>query len=101
MNGWDVLPWVMSAITLTSMYLAGNKSPAAWTLGLSNQVLWLAFIVHTEAWGLLPMLLGMVVVYSRNLLKWRRELTPWYERIAIGSTPPTPRKLYRAKGTSA
>jgi hypothetical protein len=70
---WQILPWVMSAVTLYGVYLAGNKTVTAWWLGLGNQVLWLAFIIHNEAWGLLPMLAGMVVLYSRNILKWSRE----------------------------
>jgi hypothetical protein len=99
-NGWDALPWVMSAVTLYAMYLAGNKSPVAWMLGLGNQALWLLFIVHTAAWGLLPMLVGMVVIYSRNLLKWKREASPRmeYSRIPVGSVPSAPRKLYRVNG---
>jgi hypothetical protein len=72
---WMLLPWLMSAVTLTAMYLAGNKNPIAWVLGVANQCLWLLFIVHTEAWGLLPMLVGIVAIYIRNLLKWKREAT--------------------------
>lgn len=70
---WILLPWVMSVGTLGTMYLAGNKTLKAWYLGLGNQVLWLAFIIHTGAWGLLPTLVGMVIIYTRNILKWKQE----------------------------
>lgn len=68
---WQVLPWVISALTITAMHLAGNKSRHAWTLGLFNQTLWTAWVVHTESWGLLVTVAGMIFVYTRNLRKWR------------------------------
>lgn len=63
--------WIMSAITITGMWLAGNKTPWAWVLGIGNQALWLLFIVQMESWGLLPMLIALLFVYGRNLWKWR------------------------------
>lgn len=70
---WFILPWVMSAITIWSMWLAGNKSTLAWKIGLANQVLWLAFNIHFKVWGFLPTTLFLVYVYTRNLIKWRRD----------------------------
>lgn len=70
---WTLLPWVISAVTMTAMWLAGSKSVHAWTLGLGNQVLWFAWIVHTESWGLLVLTGGMVCIYTRNLRRWRAE----------------------------
>jgi hypothetical protein len=67
----EVLPWVLSAITLWMTWLAGDKHPKAWLIGLGNQVLWLVFIIAIQKWGLLPMNLGMWALYLRNHLKWR------------------------------
>jgi len=61
-----------SVITLIGMWLAGSKKSAGWVLGLANQGLWFAFIVAFGAWGLLPLNVALVFVYSRNFLKWRR-----------------------------
>lgn len=71
----DYLPWLMSAITIYTMILAGNKRPGAWLVGLSNQLLWLVWIVLSSAWGLLPMNIALWVVYGRNHLRWRKETT--------------------------
>lgn len=70
---WHVLPWVLSFITLYSVYLAGNKNVWAWRLGLGNQVLWLALNIHLEVWGLLPLCFCMAIIYARNWLKWSKE----------------------------
>lgn len=64
------LPWLLSANTLYVMFLAGNKRRYAWALGLAGQALWLLWIILVQAWGLLPMNIGLWVVYSRNHLKW-------------------------------
>lgn len=70
---WEILPWFISATTATSMWLAGNKSPHAWTLSLCNQVLWVTLMFHSRLWGLLPLGALLTVIYTRNLLRWRRE----------------------------
>ena len=72
---WTILPWIVSAITLTTMWMAGNKSPKAWLLGLFNQILWAAIISHSELWGLLPTTLGMCFIYIRNFYKWHKDAT--------------------------
>jgi hypothetical protein len=64
------LPYVLSAITIYSMLLAGNKRKGAWFWGLLNQFLWLIWIGLTHAWGLLPMNIALWIVYGRNYLKW-------------------------------
>lgn len=67
----DYLPWLLSAITIYSMILAGNKRRGAWAVGLANQALWLLWIGVTGTWGLLPMNFSLWLVYGRNLRKWR------------------------------
>lgn len=62
-----------SAMTLWGMWLAGSKDWRGWAVGLANQALWLAFIVAFAAWGLLPLSFALIVIYSRNLIAWRRE----------------------------
>ena len=62
-----------SAGTLWGMWAAGGKKSYAWLIGLGNQVVWLAFIVAFQAWGLLPLSASLVVVYTRNHLRWKRE----------------------------
>lgn len=66
------LPWMLSVITIYMTVLAGNKARHAWAVGLVNQALWLAWIVASAAWGLLPMNIALWVVYARNHLVWRK-----------------------------
>lgn len=64
------LPWLLSAVTLTGMWLAGNQHRAAWLVTLGNQVLWGTWIVATGAWGLLPATLAIAAMAIRNYRKW-------------------------------
>jgi hypothetical protein len=66
------LPWVMSSVTLTAIYFAGEKKPWAWLLSLGNQTLWAAWIYLTwpQASGLVPMCLALTVMYARNFRRW-------------------------------
>lgn len=61
-----------SVVTLYGMWLAGSHRWTGWLVGLGNQALWLVCIVVFGVWGLLPLNVALVVVYSRNIVKWRR-----------------------------
>lgn len=71
-NFW--MPWAISAVTILTMWMAGNKNNHAWAVGLGGQFLWLSWIITSESWGLLPSNLVLWIVYGRNHLKWRREV---------------------------
>ena len=67
----NYLPYFLSANTIYTMLLAGNKKRGAWAFGLFGQLAWLVWIVLTEAWGLLPMNIALWFVYGRNYIKWK------------------------------
>jgi hypothetical protein len=75
MSAWlieNYLPWLLSVITIYTMFLAGDRHRNTWLLGLVNQALWLIWIITVGAWGLLPMNAALWVVYARNHLKWAK-----------------------------
>ena len=69
---FTLLPWLLSALTFITMYLAGNKDIRGWYIGLFAQIFWLVFDIHAGAWGLIPVCLGLSVIYVQNIYKWRR-----------------------------
>ena len=64
------LPWLLSAVTIYSMWLAGGMSPLAWMVGLLNQALWLIWIIPGKHWGFIPMNIALWIVFARNLYLW-------------------------------
>jgi hypothetical protein len=69
----QIIPWMLSANTLALTYLVGNKSNAGWLLWVIGQAMWFLFIVTWQVWGLLPLAIGLTILYARNLVKWHRE----------------------------
>lgn len=68
-----LLPWATSAGTLLGMWLVSQKRSVGWIVGLVNQVLWVTFAVVYGAWGLLPLTVALIVIYSRALFRWRED----------------------------
>lgn len=68
-----LLPWATSAGTLLGMWLLAQKRSVGWIVGLVNQVLWVTFAITFKAWGLLPLTLALIFIYTKGLIKWRAE----------------------------
>lgn len=68
-----LLPWATSAGTLLGMWLLAQKRSFGWIVGLCNQVLWVTFAITFQAWGLLPLTVALIYVYTKGLIKWRAE----------------------------
>lgn len=69
----QALALITGLMTLLSMWLAGLKRKEAWVVGLFNQVFWIAFIVIFEAWGLIPLTIALVFLFTRNYLLWEKD----------------------------
>lgn len=80
------LPWFMSAITILTMWLAGSRYRYTWLISLSNQALWLSWILMTANWGFLPMNLCMWFVSIRNHLRWRPSLLEQWQEMGRVNT---------------
>ncbi len=72
----DALPWIMSAMTITSAWMAGSKHRATWAVSIANQALWLTWICLSQTWGLLPMNAAMWFIAIRNHVRWNRTNHP-------------------------
>lgn len=68
-----LLPWATSVVTLWGMWALSRKHWWGWLVGLGNQALWVTFALVYEAYGLLPLTAALIVVYTRGLIKWRRD----------------------------
>jgi hypothetical protein len=68
-----VLSLLTSAGTLTFMWANGSKKRWSWLVSLGNQPLWLAIIWLTQAWGLIPLNLAMIVLAIRGWFKWKKK----------------------------
>lgn len=71
----ELLPWVISALTIFMMFSAGERKSYTWQVGIVNQALWFVWIVYVSAWGLMPMNIAMWYICIINHRKWKQEPT--------------------------
>ncbi|MFB7936666.1 hypothetical protein [Streptomyces sp. NPDC056049] len=64
--------YILTAVGVFGLWLAGRKSKFGWAVGLGAQVLWLSYAVTTEQWGFILSAVAYGWVYSKNFLAWRR-----------------------------
>jgi nicotinamide riboside transporter PnuC len=70
MQTWS---WILAAIGITGIWLAGSRRTIGWTIGVAAQLLWIAYAIATHQWGFIASALAYGFVYARNWAKWRRE----------------------------
>lgn len=64
--------WLLAAVGITGIWLAGRNNKLGWAIGLGAQVLWLAYAVITRQWGFIVTAFAYGFVYGKNWLRWRR-----------------------------
>lgn len=73
MQWWS---WILTAIGVFGLRLAGRKSPWGWAVGLGAQGLWLAYALSTRQYGFIVSAFAYSWVYLRNFRAWRRPVSP-------------------------
>ena len=73
MDCFDLVQWPAFAASITAAYLVGSnaktrRSAGFWVFLLSN-VLWIAWGVHTQAWALIALQVGLAALNVRGLFK--------------------------------
>ena len=67
-----MLDILISFVTILYMYLLSRQIMSGLYVGLFAQGLWVAFIIHNEAWELLPLNIALWYICITGLIKWRR-----------------------------
>lgn len=65
--------WVLTAVGVSGLYLAGRRSWIGWAVGLAAQALWLTYGLMSGQYGFIASAFAYGSVYTMNLRKWRRE----------------------------
>lgn len=62
--------WLLTAVGVTGLWVAGSRSKWGWAIGLGAQALWLTYAVVTGQYGFIVGCLFYGSMYARNFLKW-------------------------------
>jgi hypothetical protein len=79
--------WVLTAVGVFGLWLAGRKSPWGWAVGLGAQVLWLAYAVSTDQYGFIVSAGAYFWVYLKNFRAWRKPVSPESGEVRDGLDP--------------
>lgn len=69
----EMLPWLLSAITIWMTLATGQRKASGWLIGLLGQALWFVWVWASQKWGFLPLTGTLTGLYLYNWLKWREE----------------------------
>lgn len=68
--------YLLTAVGVFGLWLAGRKDRRGWIVGVFAQVLWIAYATATQQWGFYVSALAYGWVYVRNARAWRPESGP-------------------------
>jgi hypothetical protein len=79
MDGFlNALQWPAMIITLTAAWLVASQSPHRRTIGfwafIASNILWIAWALHTDAYALIALQVGLFVLNLRGVRKNDPEL---------------------------
>lgn len=64
--------YLLAAVGILGIWLAGRKSAWGWAVGLGAQLLWIAYALVTAQYGFILSALAYGAIYGRNWWKWAR-----------------------------
>lgn len=64
--------YLLTAVGVLGIWLAGRKSSAGWAVGLGAQTLWITYAVATQQWGFILSAVVYGTVYAKNFITWRK-----------------------------
>lgn len=84
--------WILTALGVASLYLAGSRPLVGWPLALVNQLLWAVYAVTTRQYGFLAGAVCYAAVFSRNWALAGSARSTWHKQFRPaqpGDGPPT------------
>lgn len=65
--------WILAAVGIFGLWLAGRKDYRGWFVGLGAQILWIAYALVTKQYGFIASALAYGWIYAKNGRAWLRE----------------------------
>ena len=65
--------YVLSIVSLISLWLIGNKNKYGFVVAILNQILWTWYAIMLKQYGLLIGVVAYTIIHVRNLIKCSKE----------------------------
>jgi len=82
--------WLLTAVGVTGLWIAGSQSKWGWCIGIAAQGLWISYGLATGQYGFIASALVYGSMYVRNFLKWHRASWPQRSREVAVTNPYAP-----------
>ena len=79
--------FLLAAIGILGLYLAGSKNIWGWAVSFSAQGLWLTYAIASHQYGFILSAVAYGWVYGRNYYKWKRECREPSEATDLPTSP--------------
>lgn len=64
-------PYLLTAVGVAGMWLAGKRRPSGWVVNLGAETLWAIYATVTHQWGFYASVVAYTLVYAKNYRAWR------------------------------
>ena len=65
--------YVLSIVSLISLWLIGNKNKYGFVVAILNQGLWTWYAIMLKHYGLFLGVVAYTIIHVRNLIKWSKD----------------------------
>lgn len=69
--------YLLTAVGVFGLWLAGRKDRRGWMVGIGAQTLWIAYATATQQWGFYISALAYGWVYIKNAHAWKPKEPGW------------------------
>lgn len=66
------MPWLLSAVGVLGMVMAGRKMASGWAVAFASEMLWLWYALDTHQYGFIAGVIAYSVAFARNYLTWTK-----------------------------
>lgn len=63
--------WIAAAVSIAGLWISGHNPRWGWAYGIANQGVWVTYGIVTDQHGMIALSVAFVVLYARNLRRWR------------------------------
>ena len=63
--------WIAAGASIAGLWISGTNPRSGWVYGIVCQGVWVAYGLATEQPGMIALSVAFVIIYIRNLRRWR------------------------------
>lgn len=66
----ELFSWILAAVGIIGVYIAGKKNRWGWAIGGLYQILWILYAYFTKQYPFIIVCVVYLVIYVKNFFEW-------------------------------